>query len=143
MPLSTWMAAGACGQRFWPALLHAVNCPALLMTGTRPAATASGSEPGGRPFSTWISGLGPSASRSATPSVEMRDEEDVAAFGNQRRRHLARAEPVAVGLDDAGAAHAAELRLQPPVVLADSAEIDGQDRAGRRFADRLQAGFRR
>ena len=34
--------------------------------------------------------------------AEMRDEECLAAFGDQRRRHLGRAEAIAVGLDDAG-----------------------------------------
>jgi hypothetical protein len=82
--------------------------------------------------------LRPCAERLAQQGTlgQMRDEKNSAAFGRQRRGHLRPAEPVAVGLDDTGAADTAQPRLEPPVIFADGAEIDGQYGAGRRSADR-------
>jgi hypothetical protein len=54
----------------------------------------------------------------------------LAAFADQRRRDLCCAQTIRIGLDHRGAGDATEARFQAPVVLADSAEIDGQDGSG-------------
>ena len=72
----------------------------------------------------------PSAARSASASPRCATKKIVAAFGASAARNLGRAEPIAVGLDDACRSRRRRAALEEPVVLADRPEIDGQNGAG-------------
>ena len=112
------------------ALRHAAICSMLFSTGTTPAATHSSSAPGAMPLSTWISAAAAKGCAQRQRLAELRDEECLAAFGDQRRRYFGRAKAIAVGLDDAGRRDTAEPALENPVIFADRPEVDRQDGSG-------------
>ena len=128
MPVSTCIATGSFRPRLGAAARHAASWAALLATATRPASAQSSSRAGIDTVENVDFWLRAKRLPERNAFRRMRDEEYAAAFLAKGGSDLGRAEPITVRLDDGGASGALKASLQPTIVLADGAQIDGEDR---------------